>query len=209
VNQIFQGKPGKVQKHTQTFRRMVCKLLDTKDDLKIAVSWCPGHSGIEGNEGADDLAKMGARLSVDKPEHHTLSFIESLHKRNMEEEWRGQWNSTPNPDRSGFRAANQIPPSIKPTERLKTLGQKAFSRLIQFRTGHAHIGEYYNRFGIQGESGECACGAAVQTREHILQVCPLQRKFRHLLGRGRQTRFSTLMGTRKGVLRLAEFLKKT
>lgn len=30
----------------------------------IRVRWCPGHTGIEGNELADQLAKEGAKLPV-------------------------------------------------------------------------------------------------------------------------------------------------
>jgi hypothetical protein len=127
----------------------------------------------------------------------------------MEDEWKEHWVAMPNPTNSGFHEANQIPPSLKPTIRFKTLDRKTFSRTIQFRTGHAHIGEYYHRFGISSESRECLCGAANQTREHLLQVCPHLRKFRHILGRGRQNRYETLMGKPKGILRLAEFIRKS
>jgi hypothetical protein len=117
--------------------------------------------------------------------------------------------TTITPPNSGFHTANQIPPSTKPTTRFKMLDHKTFSRLTQFRTGHAHIGEYYHHFGIYSESRECPCRAADQTRTHILHRCSQFKKFRHILGQGRQASLTTLMGRPKGILRLAQFIKKS
>ncbi|KAF9509918.1 hypothetical protein BS47DRAFT_1275083, partial [Hydnum rufescens UP504] len=47
-----------------------------------------------------------------------------------------------------------------------------FSRLVQCRTGHAFIGQYYERF-VPDESATCCCGERLETRTHILQDCPL------------------------------------
>jgi hypothetical protein len=45
------------------------------------------------------------------------------------------------------------------------------ARLCRAILGHAPIGEYYRRFNI-AEDHFCTCGAAVQTRHHIFEVCP-------------------------------------
>jgi hypothetical protein len=124
----------------------------------------------------------------------------------MEDVWKEHWAATPNPRNLGFHEANLIPP---PLNQLDGLNRKTFSRLIPFRTGPAHISKYYHRFGIHSESRECPCGAANQTREHILQVCPLHKRFRHILGHRRQCRYDILMGKPKGILRLADFIKKS
>jgi hypothetical protein len=117
--------------------------------------------------------------------------------------------NTPNPPRSRFHAANQLAQKIRPTRRFSTLDRKTFSRITQFRTGHAHIGEYYHRFGIASESKSCNCGKPTQTRAHILSKCPRISRYRLNLGRGNQTKFNTLMGKVKGVERLATFIKKS
>ena len=46
------------------------------------------------------------------------------------------------------------------------------ARLTRCLTGHAPIGEYYDRFNIP-ESSRCDCGAPLQTRTHIICACPV------------------------------------
>ncbi|KAF9519371.1 hypothetical protein BS47DRAFT_1280097, partial [Hydnum rufescens UP504] len=57
--------------------------------------------------------------------------------------------------------------------------RKTFSRLIQCRTGHAHIGSYYVKF-VPDEDRRCQCGEPTQTRDHILYECPIFNDERHL-----------------------------
>ncbi|KAF9515033.1 hypothetical protein BS47DRAFT_1274510, partial [Hydnum rufescens UP504] len=75
-------------------------------------------------------------------------------------------------------------------------------------TGHAHTGEFYRRQTID-EPTSCKCGCALQTRDHILLNCPLHNTHRHLLGKGRQRLTRSLLGTEKGISRLAAFLEQS
>jgi hypothetical protein len=52
--------------------------------------------------------------------------------------------------------------------------------VVQCRTGHGHLGEYYSRF-VPSESVDCPCGEPVQTREHIICECPKHEDHRHIL----------------------------
>ncbi|CAA7270785.1 unnamed protein product [Cyclocybe aegerita] len=45
-----------------------------------------------------------------------------------------------------------------------------FARVCQCITGHAPIGAYYRRFKINEPHG-CTCGAALQSRQHVLLCC--------------------------------------
>ena len=130
----------------------------------------------------------------------------ALHKRELLEEWRFRWTNTPNPMRSGFHPANRIPPTLKPTERFTQTDRRTFSRLIQCRTGHAHIGEYYKKF-VPTENMGCACGTTTQTREHIIKQCKRHTRHRHTLGHGRHAQLGRLMGTVKGIRKLCTFIK--
>ena len=85
---------------------------------------------------------------------------------------------------------------------------KTFSHLIQCRTGHAHIGDYYQQF-IPSETQNCACGATIQTRFHVLKECRRNSKHRHLLGQGRHSQVGRLMGTIKGIWKLAVFIRRS
>ncbi len=43
-----------------------------------------------------------------------------------------------------FGLANRLEPKLRPTQRFKETPREIFGRLIQCRTGHAHVGEYYD-----------------------------------------------------------------
>ncbi len=88
ITRIFDGAPGKAQAHSRAFRKTIGKILREQDDTRIAISWCPGHSGISGNDAADALTKSGACLTPSNPEHKTQAYVAGLRKREMLEEWK-------------------------------------------------------------------------------------------------------------------------
>ena len=47
---IFQGSPGKAQGSLITFSKHVLNILDQHKNTQFALTWCPGHFDIEGNE---------------------------------------------------------------------------------------------------------------------------------------------------------------
>ena len=96
LTRIFQAKPSKAQEHSREFRKTICRLIHDNDDIKIVLSWCPGHCGITGNEKANQLAKSGALLRPYNRRHKSLSFVEGLHKREMGETWKHHWVNTLN-----------------------------------------------------------------------------------------------------------------
>ncbi len=97
---------------------------------------------------------------------------------------------------------------VGPTKRFKDLNRKTFSRLIQLRTGHAHIGEHYRRF-VRTEDPTCVCGRETQTRQHVLKECPRHLNQRPLLGTGRNAHLDRLVGTEARIKRLSKFITIT
>ena len=67
-------------------------------------------------------------------------------------------------------------------------------------TGHAFIGEYYQRMNIRDEQESCPCGSALQTRTHIISTCPRYTQFRssivEFIGTGN---LKDLLGTGDGI----------
>ncbi|PBK80462.1 hypothetical protein ARMGADRAFT_949655, partial [Armillaria gallica] len=84
-----------------------------------------------------------------------------------------------------------------------------FGRLIQCRTGHAHVGEYYELFNIP-EATDCECGERLQTREHIIRTCPRYSGYQQILREGSQNLIMCdLLGTTEGIEAVASFLAES
>ncbi|KNZ75232.1 hypothetical protein J132_03887, partial [Termitomyces sp. J132] len=83
-----------------------------------------------------------------------------------------------------------------------------FGRLMQCRTKHALIGEYYTRF-VPNKSIGCICREWYQTRKHIIQRCPRYKDQEILRGANEQLEMGVLLGTKKGIKAMTRFLEKS
>jgi len=206
----LQRHPGFDQARSLRFRRATHHILDTNPELKIDISWVPGHHDIPGNDIADRLAKRGSTDAPIRPGYKSAAFAGNINRRDLRDRWRRAWEADANTRRrSDFYIANKIQPSTNPSKRLHNLDRKTFSRVFQCRTGHAHIGSYYDYFEIQ-EPKSCACGATLQTRNHILLECTIHNEHRHILADANGTTcLSDILATAKGIERLARFITAT
>src|SRR5258708_18896569 len=129
----------------------------------------------------------------------------SLHKRELLEAWTYRWSNHDTNPSSRFHPANKIPPTLSLTNQFKDSDQKTFSRLIQFHTGHTHLGEYHRRF-IRAKDPTCPCEHPTQTRTHILNDCLKFARHQPLLGTGRYAQLENLIRTKKDIKRLVNFI---
>src|SRR5258708_4696893 len=166
IQRIFEGSPGKAQAHSRGFRKEIFNILNEDEEAMVAISWCPSHQGITGNEEADKLAKLGTKTHPDNPNYKTQAYVTALHKCEMLEAWQHRWMNTQNTPSTWFQPPNRIPLTLKPTERFLSTDWKTFSRLIQCCTRHAHTGKYYKQFILTQEIG-CPCRATTQTHQHV------------------------------------------
>lgn len=71
------------------------------------------------------------------------------------------------------------------------------------------MGEYY-RWAVPSEVVGCECGAPLESREHILRVCPRYEEQRDVLRAASRTlHVPTLLGTDKGLRAIIEFVERT
>jgi ribonuclease HI len=207
IQSIFNTSPKPGQLYCSNFYRKTVEFLDADPSHTVEIAWTPSHTGIEGNERADELAKAGTELASEAAWNRSRSNAIRMNKKRSEMEWQKQWA-----DRSvfgRFAIANQIPPSLKPTERLKKTKREVFGRLVQCRTGHAHLGEYYSKF-VPTKNIDCPCGEEFQTREHVLRACPWYEQHRHILRKvSADISLSDILGTEKGISALIDFLDIT
>ena len=72
--------------------------------------------------------------------------------------------------------SEQIAPTLAMTERFHSTDLKTFSRLVQCRTEHAHMGEYCSQF-VSTQDTKCACGKDRQHPGHhsrMKTICAAQ-----------------------------------
>src|SRR5258708_3503100 len=124
-------KPWQSPKLLTTFWSHILDILDKHENIQFALTWCPGHFDIEGNEQADSLAKSSSRMYHRNTDYKSLSYISSLHKCEIGKEWTHRWTNQPPTLCSKFHVTNHIPLSMRPTKRFITLDRCMFSHTLQ------------------------------------------------------------------------------
>ena len=138
-----------------------------------------------------------------------MSFKKRVMKEEALERWTSVWRNNPTGNRSLYHPADRFLPSLNPSWQMRHLPRQLFGLVLQCRTGHAFMGEYYVRHNIDEPVG-CSCGAELQTREHILSECPKYAEWCHLLLEQSNTLSMTaLLGTENGVKALADFIARS
>ena len=119
-------------------------------------------------------------------------------------EWRKQLQCP-----SAFLQANRFAPALKPHKHFTHTCCSIYGQLIQCHTGHAFMGEYYNKH-VPTEDRTCPCGDPLQSRDHILTACPTYENQRQALKDASEDLVtSDILGTKEGIEVLVQFLRAT
>jgi ribonuclease HI len=60
IRRMGSDEPGPGQKYAIEARRWITALRQSRPEIVIEIRWCPAHKGVEGNEKADEWAKLAA-----------------------------------------------------------------------------------------------------------------------------------------------------
>ena len=150
-----------------------------QEGTSLTVHWCPAHmSEARGTIAQNDFVDEQAKLAAREPQPTTVSF--STARLSTTEAavhaWRdvmtlGTYRGRP------WLLSDPMPKLISHVASshyfLKRFGHsnRGFTRLCRFITGNFPHGAHRARFHIEGPR-KCICGA-FETRDHILQECPL------------------------------------
>jgi ribonuclease HI len=203
---IHKPKAEAGQHYALSFCQTISRILTENPEIKVNLAWCPSHSGIRGNERADTLAKSATALARNSPIGVTRTNALRRTKVHAWKMWKREWKKSAMTGR--FAIANRLLPSLKPTHHFITLkgNRELFGRTLQCRTGHTYTGEFRQELSLEGQH-ECPCGEHIETREHILLECPRYNRSRHILEKAsREISLPTILGTKKGIAALSEFL---
>lgn len=202
IDRIFSVKPTPGQRWAEITQRNVDIFLQSNPDRTVEVGWVPSHSEIKGNEKSHKAARDGTERN-DKRLNTLVHARRELRTRIIEK-WKTEWNA--HEPEGGFAPADRLPPSLTPSAHFKQLPRRIYSLIVQCRTRHAFIGEYYSNF-VPTEDTACQCGVDFQTRRHILQECELYEPYRHILQEEvPDLSIPDLLGTPEGILATADFI---
>ena len=207
VQTVFNVVPGSSQHTNLHTRSLITSFLESSNQHHVEIAWTPGHKNIVGNEWADALAKTATEIAIDNPPI-SLSHKKSQSRQCLVSNWTEEWcKQLQRP--SAFLQANRFTPALKPREHFTHTPRNIYGQLIQCRTGHAFMGEYYSKH-VPMEDRSCPCGELLQSCDHIIATCPTYEDQRQVLKSTSEDLItSDILGTKEGIEALVKFLRAT
>jgi len=147
----------------EEIRNMVRNL--TKQNWSIHFGWVKAHTGIEGNEVADKLAKKAAQDGEDRNfvyDRIPISTVASSAKEEGLRKWQAQWERAV----KGAKCRSLFP-TVE--QRLK-IRFPIISEFTAIVSGHGKTKAYLNRFNLTNNP-MCPCNDGEQSVEHLIHVC--------------------------------------
>ncbi|KAJ3495432.1 hypothetical protein NLG97_g3401 [Lecanicillium saksenae] len=165
----------------------------------ISVKWSPGHTGIFGNEFADQLAKHGATLPTD--EHlPSVSYRKRQMKMQIAVDYGAWWASVERTEylNLGLTAELKKLPEL-------SLPRRLLGYLLTARSQHGDFAEYHERFHPGQATLECPCGRQ-KSPTHLFYCRKIPGHLRVRLAPDPETAIGKFLGrSYKVYIRIADF----
>ena len=148
----------------------VLETLSSENDVTLI--WVPGHSGIPGNERADELARNGSSVGFVGAEPAVgryAGLIKALVRRETENMHQNRWEAL-----DSCRQSKEflVGCSKKNTRFLLGLGRTRLRVLVGILTGHTSLNYHLHKMGIVNDPICRGCGLEPETARHFVCACP-------------------------------------
>jgi ribonuclease HI len=151
--------------------------------IRTAIRWIPAHTGVPGNELADECAKKASESqTARKPYCWTPRTVQlqASYKRKAKayaaDTWKKEWYEAPHgiEYRSWFRNTEGGALNKKVDRLYAGLPKAMAAILIQLRSGKIALNSYLHKIK-KIESPTCTCKLGRQTVTYVIEECPLFR----------------------------------
>ena len=181
IRRMSSDEPGSGQKYSLEARRHIATLQRAKPGITIKMRWHPTYKEVEGNEEADEWAKIAAEetgtggvewLSYsDRTEVRRMPLPRSLAyiRRKISEKkwtearrWAGGWTS---------RQKYRLPATHKPDTTVAGSTKRLTSWFYQLKAGHSRTGQYLHWAKKRPDPQCWWCQCPSQTRDNLYKEC--------------------------------------
>eukprot|EP00116_Pleurobrachia_bachei_P001378 sb/3461640/ len=175
----------------KTVKDCIEKLNNLAQENSVIVRWIKAHTGYQGNEKADELAKTGTKEGTQRSCPIPLSYITKILKQKamantieLFEEKGGKYTKRLYADKDKsiigvenqyqiYKYKKQDPDTVKILQRVNR------SIITQIITGHAPTNHYLHKIGKSSTKNCRLCEEEVETVDHIITRCPAMQMTRH------------------------------
>lgn len=156
---------------SRTVKRVNQNLNSTAAHNNVYLVWCPGHSGIKGNEIADTQANLGiGRPDIDIRTSNPVSLIKQKMDEFSHEEFVRHWEEVPD---LRFSKIMMPEPDKKRAGELIKMRRRKLRVAMGVLTGFCCF-NWFLKMINKSSTDRCRfCGVEEEKMEHILTDCPI------------------------------------
>ena len=139
---------------------------------EVTLVWVRGHSGIDGNERADNLAKRGSTSVFTGPEPYAAiggCMVRDQIEKWIMEEHRKRWENMKSCRQSKLAIRYS---TVKSTREILSMERGTLRKLVAIATGHGGFGYHLKRMKILSDDTCRLCMEDEETAAHVVCQCP-------------------------------------